>query len=242
MDKKPPLLLIHGLRGNHLGLTTIARHLEKAGYEVYVPDLPPAGGQTLPEYTAESYAKFIGDYILKLKLDHPVLIGHSLGSIVATATASMFPELIGNEIILLSPISNQPRRIFAALTPATAILPNKPLGFITTKYLYVPESEADLREILDITYRCGSDYTTRRAVQKSAKFSAKHSIANFPLKDSFDITFISGAEDHLIPRKETDALAHRLGAKTVYIKNSGHLINYEKPKEVADAILEALAE
>ncbi|MBQ3410061.1 alpha/beta hydrolase [Candidatus Saccharibacteria bacterium] len=241
MSKKPPLLLIHGLRGNHQGLSQLAKLLEKSGYEVYSPDLPPAGGQELKSYTAYNYAKFVADYILRLKLDHPVLIGHSLGSIIAAATAKHFPELINNHLILLSPISNKPAKFFAALTPLTSVLPNKTIGYITTKYMFIPESGADLKQVLSTTYLCGADYTSKKSVYAAAKFSAGHSIADYlPDKSRFKITMISGENDRLIPQKETDALAHRLGAKTIYLENSGHLINYEQPAALGKAILAAL--
>lgn len=243
MAENPPILLLHGLRGNHLGLQDVAKRLEKAGYEVYSPDLPPAGGQDLKSYTAYNYAKFVADYILKLKLDHPVLIGHSLGSIIAAATAKNFPELINDRLIFLSPISNKPAKFYASLTPFTSVAPNKAIGYASTKYMFIPESGADFDKILKTTYLCGADYTSKKSVYAAAKFSANHSIADYLTGNSrFKITMISGETDRLIPRKETDALAHRLGAETIYLKNAGHLINYEAPAALSKAILESLAQ
>ena len=91
--QKPTLLFVHGFRGNHFGLTEIIQKFEALGYSTYCPDIPPAFNtkeETLPKltsFTAESYATWLADYILDNKLDHPVLIGHSLGSIIAAATA-----------------------------------------------------------------------------------------------------------------------------------------------------------
>lgn len=241
--QKPPLLILHGFRGNHLGFTEVAKKLEATGYKVYIPDLPPAGNYDLPAYTANAYAQFVADYIKKQNLDHPVLIGHSMGSIIAAATARKFPKLINDRLILLSPISNKPARFFASLTPLTTLLPNKAIGYISTKYLYVPKSQANLKSILKTTYLCGADCVSKKAGFSSAKFSATHSIADFlPAPGNFQITLISGEHDRLIPKKQTDALARRLNAKNIYLKNSGHLINYEKPAELSETILQILAQ
>ena len=84
---KPPLLFIHGFRGNHLGLADIANSF-LPNYDVHTPDLPPVGDQHLDHYTADTYAEWVADYILAHHLDHPILIGHSLGSIIVAATAA----------------------------------------------------------------------------------------------------------------------------------------------------------
>ena len=41
-DQKPPILLVHGFRGNHLGLAEFQKLLEAEGYQVFSPDIPPA--------------------------------------------------------------------------------------------------------------------------------------------------------------------------------------------------------
>ena len=103
-SRKPSLVLVHGYRGAPIGLKTIAEQLEEAGYEVYVPAIPPFGGATLGHtYDAKSYADYLAKYIKSKSLDHPVLIGHSMGSIIVAATAHFHPDLINQKIIFLSP-------------------------------------------------------------------------------------------------------------------------------------------
>ena len=45
---KQNLILIHGLRGNHLGLAELADYL-KPYFNVFVPDIPPAGNKSLKD-------------------------------------------------------------------------------------------------------------------------------------------------------------------------------------------------
>ena len=231
---KQTLLFIHGFRGNKLGLTELASKFPKQDYDVHLINIPPAGGKSLPAYSARLYARFVGNYIRKNKLDHPVLIGHSMGSLIASAAAERYPELISDRLILLAPISQKPAFFFAMLTPLSALLPNKLIGYITTKYLYVGHDKKLLQDILKTTYSCGADYTSRSAIYKAAKFSTSCAITDFVFKK--DTLLLAGAQDRLIPRKKTDLAATKLGAKATYIQNCGHLLNYENPSKAAATI------
>lgn len=235
-SSKPPLLFIHGFRGNNLGLEPIAKELSE--YDVFVPSIPPASKQSLLKYDADRYAEWIVSYITKNKLRQPVLIGHSMGSIIASAVAQKYPQLINRKLILLAPISSRPNPFFAMLSPLSAILPNGLVDYITTKYLVVTKDKGEFAHILDITHQCSADYSSKSDVFKTAQFSVKHAIEDFDFNN--DTLIISGAKDRLIPRKKTEALADKINAQAIFLNDSGHLLNYEKTSAVADAIRQFL--
>lgn len=235
LKPKTSIIFIHGLRGNHLGLEEIAANFSKKSYDIHIIDIPPAGGDTLPEYSARFYARFVAKYIRKNQLEKPVLVGHSMGSIIAAAVAERYPELIAEKIIFMSPISVKPAKFFALLTPLIAVLPNKQVDYITTKYMFTPrEDRALFRKVLQVTHLCSMNYRPRSAAFKSACFSVSCAISDFEFKKT--ALFLSGTHDRLIPQAETELTAKKFGAKTIYIENSGHLLNYERPKEAAKAI------
>ena len=240
-SRRPALVFIHGFRGNHIGLEAIAR--EFPDYKVYIPDIPPFGAAgDLQQYTPANYAKFISDYISHHHLQKPILIGHSMGSLVAAATAAKYPQKLHDKLILLAPISVKPPRPIAALQPLVAILPNKFIGWITTRYLYIPKKSTDrelYRETLRLTYASGAEYTSRHAVRQSAKFSATHSLRDFNFHKK--TLLLAGTKDRLIARRHTVQLATKLSSRKYpvtaqFIKGAGHLLNYEKPAETAAAI------
>ena len=231
---KQNLLFIHGFRGNHLGLEEIANCFDKRKFNVFLIDLPPAGEKTLGSYTPLSYAKFVADYIRLNKIEKPILIGHSMGSIITAAVAERYPELIGDKIIFLSPISVRTAPFFAAITPLSIILPNRLITYITTKYVFIPKDKELFKNTLVISNVCGADYVSRLDMFKSARFSSHYSISDFSF-DNKKAYMIAGETDRLMPRKHTEELSKGRGIPVVYIKNSGHLINYEKPKETATA-------
>ena len=235
---KQDLILIHGFRGSELGLKAVADSIPSKKYNIFLISIPPAGGHTLKEYSARHYAKFIADFIREKNLKKPVIVGHSMGSIVAAAVAERYPDLINNKLIFMSPISAKPAKPFAALTPLTVALPNKMIGFITTQYLFMPKDQKLKKQTLKAVYTCGADYTTKKDVFRSAKFSVSCCIADFEFKNK--VLFISGAKDRLMPRAKTEKLAKKLGAKSIFLDNSGHLINYECPEKVATEIISFL--
>ena len=238
--KKPSLVLIHGFRGNHLGLKETVAYLKAKGYTCYVPDVPPAFNtqkEKLPElseHTADGYAKWVADYILEKKLDHPILIGHSMGSIICAATAEKYPELINEKIFFLSPICVTPPKFICNLAPLSVILPTKLISYITTKYLIVPKDKQTFKDVLKVTKKCAEKFTSKKDSGRAAKFSISYAISDF----NFDkkCVFIAGESDKLNSQKQIKAVAKKFGATPIFLKKSGHLINYECPVVLAETI------
>ena len=239
--QESPIILVHGLRGSPLGLREIKRDLEKVGYKVYAPAVPPfAGAKPLEAYSNETYADFLANFIKKKKLKKPILIGHSMGSIIVAVTAERYPELVGERIILMSPISTKPAKFFAALTPLSALFPARLVDYLTTRYLFVPKDRTLFRKALAITHDCSNDHPPKkRDILASAKFSAFSSITDFDFLQK--TLLLAGETDRLIKKSATEQLAKKLGATAIFIPDSGHLHNYEKPHETATEIIRFLS-
>lgn len=238
-QQKPALIFVHGFRGSPLGLTWLLEHF--SDYQIFTPDIPPFGDcQPLEHYDIEHYTDFVIQFIKKNHLKKPVLIGHSMGSIIVAAVAAKHPDLIDSRIFLLSPISKRPAAFFRLLQPLVTFLPNHILSYVSTKFLYVRHpvnhSKQFFKEVLDLTHRCAAKYTTRQDVFAATIFSTRHAISDFEFSPEQKIILISGQADRLIPRRDTDALARKIHAKNHYIPHSGHLINYETPVELAKLI------
>ena len=240
MQKKPPLLFVHGFRGNHLGLFDIIQNFETLGYEVYYPDIPPAFNtqdEVLPalkDFTVEAYATWLADYILDNKLDHPILIGHSMGSLIVAATAEKYPNLIHQKVFFLSPISEPTPKFLRSIIPLIAFVPNKLVCYIVTRYLIGTLGKNQLPKILNLTYQCAKKFTSIPDEIKAAKFSVSHSISDFNFNK--DCYFIAGTEDKLNRQEQTKKTAAKYNAKVHFIKKSGHLINYEVPDQLSEII------
>ena len=231
---KQSIIFMHGFRGSSLGMEKVANCFDSKKYDVYVPDLPPAGDESLPEYSPRFYARFLARYIKDNDIKKPILVGHSMGSIIAAIMAERYPDLINKKLILMSPISARAGKFFRMLTPLSVLLSNRTISYITTKFLFIPKDKRLFKESVLLVKHCGANYVSRFDVFKAAKFSTEYSIADFSFNK--DVCIIAGEKDRLIPKKKTDILASDLNTKAIYIENAGHLINFETPDKVAKQI------
>ena len=237
------LVLIHGYRGSPAGLAEIGERLKEAGYNVFLPDIPPFGNsKPLEYYNRDSYADYVADYIKENHLSKPILIGHSMGSLVAAATAEKYPELLDDKIIFLAPISTKPPRPIAILNPLVVALPRGFVDVTTTAFNMIPNGLETTKKTMRLTRESSKNFTSKGDVKLAGVFSTKNSLPDFKFQKN--TLLLSGTHDHLIAKKYTNTLATKLSetmpVKTTYLKGTGHLLNYEKPKETATEILNFL--
>jgi pimeloyl-ACP methyl ester carboxylesterase len=87
-----PVLLIHGWCCDHSYLTPQFEHYSRAGHDVVAVDLRGHGLSDKPRerYTMQLFADDMAFVCERLALQKPVLIGHSMGGIVAFDLASRY--------------------------------------------------------------------------------------------------------------------------------------------------------
>lgn len=92
---RTPLVFIHGL-GSHLKFWRYQLdHFAKMGYRVVALDLPGYGKSVKPAsfpYTMESFADVVHETVKALGIEHPILIGHSMGGHTALSYAIRWPD------------------------------------------------------------------------------------------------------------------------------------------------------
>lgn len=100
---KPPLVMLHGLTACGACWTEVARLLEK-DYDIIMPDARGHGESDAPHdgYSYKDYADDVLGLINSLKLNSPVLLGHSMGGMTALLTSTMSPGSAG-AIVLADP-------------------------------------------------------------------------------------------------------------------------------------------
>lgn len=228
---KPPLVFLHGLRGNHLGLAKLAAAFPD--YETYLPDLPPSTSR-LQNYSAENYTNWVKNYLIKQGIKKPILIGHSMGSIIAAAVAAKYPELLGPKIIFLSAIVSRPPKPLPLLAHTLNFLPSNLADYLTTKYLFVPKNSTLFRSTLELTHHCARTTSPKSDIAKTAVFASNHTVSNYQFSQS--ALFVTGAKDRLNSPQKLKHLVNRLSAELIIVPDAGHLINYECPEQIAKSI------
>lgn len=230
-----PLVLVHGYRGAPAGFAELEAALFTRGFRVYAPQMPPCG-ESLPEYTPQSYADFLAEYLHTHKIEHPVLIGHSMGSIIVAAFAEKHPDLAADEIIFLSPIARKVPKIFAILAPLATVFPNALVSFLTTRYLIVTHGQPKgfFKKVYKKTVECGRQCVSKKGDRGASRFSSSFAISDFDFKKK--ALFLAGRRDKMNSEKAILSVAKKYGGEVKFVEHAGHLINYEQPGEVAEII------
>ena len=87
-----PLLFLHGLGGAGRGFAPQLAHFGAAGYRAIAWDMPGCGGSSpLPLVTMDALTAALAAFIGALGLERPVLIGHSLGGMLAQSLLAHSP-------------------------------------------------------------------------------------------------------------------------------------------------------
>ncbi|WP_026915585.1 alpha/beta fold hydrolase [Christiangramia portivictoriae] len=100
------VVLLHGKNFNGAYWQNTIDTLQKSGYNVLVPDQIGFGKSSKPEhfqYTFQQLAENIKMLIDTLGITKTTIVGHSMGGMLATRLALMYPELT-SKLVLLNPI------------------------------------------------------------------------------------------------------------------------------------------
>jgi len=122
---KPVIVMAHGVTDIGLSWTTLTEELE-ADYDIYMVD---ARGHGLTDPSTETDTRDTGvedlaGFIREMKLDKPILMGHSMGAGTVMRLAAKYKDL-GRAVILLDPglVMRMPR---AAARPPAEVTRREP--------------------------------------------------------------------------------------------------------------------
>ncbi|HWK77550.1 MULTISPECIES: alpha/beta fold hydrolase [unclassified Microbacterium] len=253
-DERAPLTVIavHGFRGEHHGLEPVLAHLPEL--RVIAPDLP-GFGETAPlpgrTHDLDTYAQWLTEFAAAVAPD-AVILGHSFGSIVASAAVAGGLET--PRLILINPIGapalEGPKGVLTKLAvlyyglgaklPAalgTALLRN---GLIVRgmSIAMAKTKDSDLRRFIHgqhDTYF--SDFADRDVLRDAFVASVSHDVREFAPDIDVPTLLIAAQDDDITPIEAERRLATLFSdAELVEIADVGHLIHYETPEEAAGAI------
>ena len=252
-DKKPTLVMIHGFRGTHHGLAKIAENL--ADFHLLVPDLPGFGQSDAltGEHSVENYVEFVAQFIQKLGLKQPVVVGHSFGSIVASHFASAHPDML-SKLILINPIAapalQGPRGVMTRLAIAYYWLGRKlparaakswlgapPIVRIMSVAMAKTKDKDTLHYIHDQHRQHFSTFASPEVVAQSFKASVSSDVSHVAEQLSAPTLLIAGEKDDITALGKQHELHCRIANSELYVIDGvGHLIHYETPGEAAGAM------
>ncbi|WP_336516485.1 alpha/beta hydrolase [Pollutibacter soli] len=120
MDVKPSpanaetVLLLHGKNFNGAYWEETINFLKAAGYRVIVPDQIGFGKSTKPvyyDYSFQQLALNTKEILDSLEIRKIIVVGHSMGGMLATRLALMYPDMI-SKLVLVNPIGLEDYKLF----------------------------------------------------------------------------------------------------------------------------------
>jgi len=231
---EPALLLVHGFTDTSRSFSLLAPHLE--GRRLIIPDLRGHGGSDAGHVC--DIDDFVADLALlihRLDLDRPLVVGHSLGAMIAIRLAAEHPESVGGLVLLAGAVKADLGDHHPMVSGVNAlrdpISPTDPFYAwwhacrpgVSPTFLACMAEEASAmpaarwRAILDAIRR-----TDLTAIAKTMRSKT---------------LLIAGAEDELFGEAHQQALARALPhAVSIQAKACGHNPHWEDPALVAAAI------
>ncbi|WP_300266007.1 alpha/beta hydrolase [Microbacterium sp.] len=246
------IIAVHGFRGEHHGLEPVLAFLPEV--RVIAPDLPGFGeSEPLPERThdLDEYAGWLRDFAAATA-PGAVILGHSFGSIVASAAVA--GGLSTPRLILINPIGapalEGPKGVMTRLAVlyyslgarlpeklGTALLRNRLIVRVMSITMAKTKDPALRRFIHDQHDTYFSDFADRDVLRDAFIASVSHDVREFAATIEVPTLLIAAQQDDITPIEAERELATMFAeAELTEIAEVGHLIHYETPAEAAGAI------
>jgi len=236
----PAVVLVHGLGGRSEDWRNLAPYLKRAGYRVYVPDLPGYGQSERPadfSYSVRDEAGVVAAFFDKMDLKQVDLGGWSMGGWIVQLVAAEHPQRVKKLMLFDSAgIRVRPTWNTALFTPTNAkelaqlddlLMPHPPHlpGFIARDVLRVSKEDAWVIERALRSMMTGHDVTDAMLPEM-----------NMP------ILIVWGSADHITPLSEGNEM-HSLAphAELDVIGGCGHLAPVQCSREIAPGMIGFLA-
>jgi pimeloyl-ACP methyl ester carboxylesterase len=113
------ILLLHGKNFNGSYWEATAKELRKQGYRVIIPDQVGFGKSSKPrqfQYSFQLLAMQTKSLLDSLGINKTIVIGHSMGGMLATRFALMYPSII-EKLILEDPIGLEDYQLKFLISP-----------------------------------------------------------------------------------------------------------------------------
>jgi pimeloyl-ACP methyl ester carboxylesterase len=241
----PTAVFIHGAQNDHSVWALQTRYFAHHGFSVLAVDLPGHGrSKGQPLTTVEAMADWLNDLLQSVGVQRAVLIGHSMGSLIALETARRAKECVAGVALVgtaypmkVSPLllEASEHREQAAIDmvniwshSSIAQKPSAPgPGF------YVPSGSRRLMQHVAKNNTANVFFTDFSACNAYANGEAAAQALHCPA------LFLLGRKDMMTPPKAASTLLAALPESTrVIVDGSGHALMAEQPDQVLDALFE----
>ncbi len=224
-SNRPALVCVHGAGSSSVMFMDVVRRLSPQR-RVVAPDLP-GHGQSDPwhppsEVSIDMYRDAVGTVCAELQIARAVLLGHSMGALVALAAAAAWPERVAGLVLVNSGAS-----IKVAPEVFTRIESDFPrFGKWFSRLVWSPTTPLDTIERWGAVALTADQATTEADFRAVARFDATALLDRIQAPT----LVLGGADDRSTPPKLSQTLAAGItGARAIIVPNAGHMLAQEQP-------------
>ena len=242
-----PIVLLHGFAGSMHWWSAVAERLAHRFYVVRI-DLLGHGGSAKPAsgYSMPNQARLVAGVLRRLRVRRAVVVGHSMGGLVATALAEQRPDMIDGLVLVDSPPTEGAGKLpFLARLGFVPVL-GEALRHLATDGMIRGQLEREFAPGFKVPDQFVRDFhrMTYTSYDDSHAQASKY-LRQKPLPQRLaavgkPLLAIFGAEDRLVDPASQRKYSAVPGASLAPIQGAGHSPMVEKPDQVS-ALIERFA-
>lgn len=241
-----PLLLLHGIGSNASSFTPLMRALGDL-YASIAWDAPGYGESDHLEAewpSAAHYAEALDRLLQRLAIQRAVLLGHSLGALIAARFAVQYPAKVAG-LMLVSPAAGYASPPHEPLPPAVhgrleELKQLGPASFAAKRaprLLSQPETMPDIRATVEQAM-ASIDVA---GYAQAARMLATGAIVEDVSRLSVPTLVVCGAHDVITPPEQAQRIAAAIApdakaGEAIIVANAGHALPQEQPEYLAALI------
>jgi pimeloyl-ACP methyl ester carboxylesterase len=251
-----PVVLIHGNPGSCQDWTRLLGPLSIHNKAIAF-DRPGHGHSDRPKHeeaTVEVQARLLHDALNQLKIERPVVVGHSWGGALALVYAMNYPKEVAGVVLVAPAIyESQDSDSFLTKLPAVPVVGDA-VNFVLTPLFAASVVRSDLKKAFspdpvpkNYLRSVLSEWTRPKKVKWYSiddallndclkKYSPRYSEMHAPL------SILAGDSDLIVPEKDNAERLHQVLPKShlVILTKTGHQIPFTRSQAVIDEIYRVL--
>jgi pimeloyl-ACP methyl ester carboxylesterase len=241
--KGTPLVLLHGFAGSMHWYTPLVERL-RTDFRLIRIDLLGHGGSEKPDggYSMEHQAEQVARVLSALRVDRAVIVGHSMGGVVATAFAERNLGRVDGLVLIGTPSQEDAGELpFVARLGFVPVLGEAARRLVTDGMVkdnlekaFAPEFEVPDQFVEDFNRMTYSSYD--RSHHASDDFGEKRSVADRLAALRKPLLAIQGARDEFVDPDSVRNYRRVPRARIASVSNSGNSPMVEQPSETARLI------
>lgn len=230
-----PILFIHGVTDSSHSWSAVMPYLNDQ-YRLYAPTLRGHGDSDKPAggYNISVFAEDMIAFMDKLAIDQAIVVGHSLGSLVASQLASVYPERVSKLVLIGS---------------APTLNGNEVINWLWDEVVGLPDFQDPITEDFIREWQTGPNPVDpvffEKVISETAKVPARvwkgafrglmtDNHGRFLSDIQAPTLIIRGGADAIMSADDQQALLDSIPSASLHVyEGAGHNTHWEQPYEVA---------